>query len=78
MHTILRLPKVTAKTGLAKSTIYKKIAAREFPAGISLGGKAVGWLEADIDRWIEQKIQLSANDNKYVAAGPVLNDKHEW
>lgn len=63
MYTILRLKKVTEKTGLAKSTIYKKITEKEFPQQISLGGKAVGWLKSDIDRWIESQIFKSLNDN---------------
>jgi prophage regulatory protein len=74
MHTILRLTKVTEKTGLAKSTIYKKIALKQFPSPISLGTKAVGWLESDIADWIESMIRKSANDNK--AAEPIK--KHEW
>lgn len=63
MYTILRLKKVIEKTGLARSTIYKKIALGEFPPQISLGGKAVGWLKSDVDRWIEKQILKSANDN---------------
>lgn len=66
MHTILRLKKVTEKTGLAKSTIYKKIAEKEFPSQISLGGKAVGWLKSDIDTWIEKQIMKSNNDNSII------------
>lgn len=63
MHTILRLPKVTERTGLAKSTIYKMMAKNKFPCPISLGAKAVGWLEGDINDWIEQRISKSVNDN---------------
>jgi prophage regulatory protein len=64
MNRVLRLPDVKKNTGLAKSTIYKKIAAKEFPKPISLGIKSVGWLEHDINSWIESRINLSANDNK--------------
>ena len=74
MHTILRLPKVSASTGLAKSTIYKKIAANEFPKPIPITAKAVGWLESDIQKWIEQQIAKSANDNN--TSKP--NEKNEW
>ena len=74
MYNILRLPKVTEKTGLAKSTIYKKIAAREFPVPISLGAKAVGWLQSDVDKWIEGQIAKSANDNGRVET----ENKSEW
>lgn len=60
---IIRLKNVTDKTGMAKSTIYKKIAANEFPKQILLGAKSVGWLESDIDNWIKDQIAKSANDN---------------
>ena len=66
MHSILRIKKVIEKTGLAKSTIYKKIAEKEFPKPISLSVKAVGWLESDIQKWIEEKIILTANQNEKV------------
>lgn len=58
-HTILRLPAVKERTALSRSTIYLRIANNEFPAPISLGGRAVGWLEEDINNWLEQKIEAS-------------------
>lgn len=63
MHKILRLRRVIETTGLAKSTIYKKISDKEFPSQISLGGKAVGWLESDVEKWIEGRVLIAANDN---------------
>ena len=59
MYKIIRLPEVVRSTGLARSTIYKKISANEFPEPISLGAKSVGWLESDIQKWIEERIQTS-------------------
>ena len=59
MHRILRLPEVMNNTGLARSTIYKMVAAKSFPIQISLGAKSVGWLESDIQSWIEDKISSS-------------------
>ena len=58
-HTILRLTDVKQRTGLSRSTIYLRIANKAFPAPISLGGRAVGWLEQDIDEWIIEKIEAS-------------------
>ncbi|MCM2972896.1 AlpA family transcriptional regulator [Larsenimonas suaedae] len=52
-NKILRLPDVMNYTGLARSTIYLRIAENNFPKPIPLGGKAVGWLEKEIDEWIE-------------------------
>lgn len=65
MYMILRLPQVQKKTGLAKSTIYKKISAREFPKPIPLGAKAVGWIEEDINKWIEECVKKAANNNQH-------------
>jgi len=58
-HVILRLPEVKGKVKLSRSSIYLRIAKGEFPAPISLGGRAVGWLEADIEQWLVQKIEFS-------------------
>lgn len=58
-YTILRLPAVKKCTGLSRSTIYLRMANNEFPASISLGGRAVGWLEEDVNNWLEQKIEAS-------------------
>lgn len=63
MYMILRLPQVQKKTGLAKSTIYKKIAEQEFPKPVPLGAKAVGWIEEDINNWIKCCIANAGNDN---------------
>ena len=63
MYKVLRLKIVIEKTGLAKSTVYKKISEGEFPKQFSLGGKAVGWLESDIEEWIKSRILIAANDN---------------
>lgn len=58
-HNILRLPAVKARTGLCRSTIYSRISEGAFPAPISLGGRAVGWIEAEIQAWLEDRIQRS-------------------
>ncbi|MBU3020254.1 AlpA family transcriptional regulator [Alteromonas sp. McT4-15] len=52
---ILRLPEVKAKTGFGRSTIYALMASGEFPRSIRIGARAVGWLESDIDQWIETR-----------------------
>lgn len=58
---ILRLPTVKARTGLSRSTIYLRIAEGRFPKPIALGGRAVGWLESEIDEWLERQIDDSRN-----------------
>jgi prophage regulatory protein len=58
-----RLPVVTYKTGLSRSTIYLYMSKGIFPASISLGMRAIGWLESDIDEWLEQRIAASKAAN---------------
>ena len=56
---ILRLPTVKARTGLSRSTIYLRISEGRFPRPVSLGGRAVGWVEAEITDWLDQQIATS-------------------
>lgn len=56
---ILRLPSVKARTGLSRSTIYLRISQGCFPRPISLGGRAIGWLEEEITEWLNQQIETS-------------------
>ena len=57
--TILRRKQVEARTGLARSTIYQHVRAGTFPAPISLGAKSVGWIEAEVNAWLEARINDS-------------------
>lgn len=55
--TILRLPAVKARTGLSRSSIYLRITEGTFPRPVSLSVRAVGWVEAEIQEWLEQRIK---------------------
>lgn len=58
--SLIRRKDVETRTGLSRSTIYARIAAGTFPSPIDLGGgRAVGWLESDIDDWIRKRISES-------------------
>ena len=58
-HTILRLPAVKTHTGLSRNTIYLRVSQGTFPKPVSLGGRAVGWLEAEIQDWLQRRIEAS-------------------
>jgi prophage regulatory protein len=58
--SFLRLSTVRARTGLSRSTLYRRISEGSFPAPIPLGGRSIGWLDADINEWING--QLRARD----------------
>lgn len=62
--SILRLPDVKTYTGLSRSTIYLRVAEGKFPAPIGLGGRAVGWVESEVQDWINNQIQLSRQSGR--------------
>ena len=54
---VIRLGEVEYRTGMARSTIYRRIAEGEFPKSIPLGScRIVGWLESEIDDWLDRQI----------------------
>jgi len=55
----LRLPEVLARTGLSRSTIYVRLDQGRFPRPVSLGARAVGWIESEVDEWIRERIEKS-------------------
>lgn len=58
-HAVLRLSAVAERTGLCRSTIYERVQTGDFPKQVNLGGRSVGWLESDIDAWIESRVTAS-------------------
>lgn len=57
----LRIQDVMSLTGLARSTIYKFMDEDVFPKTIPLGGRAVGWLESEIEEWMESRLSMRDN-----------------
>jgi prophage regulatory protein len=55
-NALLRLKQVILETGLARSTIYQRIAAGTFPQQVQLGPKSVGWRVRDIDSFLADPI----------------------
>ena len=63
IRKILRRREVEARTGFARSTIYLKVSQGEFPKPIKLGARAVGWLEGEIEEWLDEKVERSRRLN---------------
>ncbi|MDZ4262380.1 MAG: AlpA family transcriptional regulator [Pseudomonadota bacterium] len=55
-NRLLKRIEVEFKTGLSRSSIYSAIRARTFPEPVAIGVNRVAWLEAEIDKWIEEKL----------------------
>ena len=56
---ILRWPEVQTKVGYSRSNILYLTQQGEFPGAIKLGGRAVGWLESEVNAWIQDRIDLT-------------------
>lgn len=61
---IQRLPSVLENTGLSRGTLFRRVAAGEFPKPIPLGsGRAVGWIESEVQEWLAEQIKASRDDS---------------
>jgi prophage regulatory protein len=66
---VLRMPGVQGITGIARSTLYKAIKEGRFPPSISLGPRSVGWLESDVQAWLDTRIELSKSPSRNLWGG---------
>ncbi|MGP8474285.1 helix-turn-helix transcriptional regulator [Burkholderia sp. PR2] len=55
INCVVRMRGLPGLVGLSKSEIYRRIQAGTFPKPIPLGTRAVGWLESDIQSWINSQ-----------------------
>ncbi|QYJ85859.1 AlpA family transcriptional regulator [Shewanella mesophila] len=53
---LIKLKEVMDCTGLGRSTIYNYIADETFPKPVSLGARAVAWVESEVQDWILERI----------------------
>ncbi len=56
MTTIIKLFEVVKRTGLSKSSIYEKSQEGKFPKPVKLSERSSGWVESEVDAWIESRI----------------------
>ena len=57
---LLRLPEVTARVGLKRSSIYQRMSEGRFPKSRSLGPKCAVWVEVEIERWVNEVAEMTA------------------
>jgi prophage regulatory protein len=53
---ILRMRTVLARTGLSRSTIYRKMKDGTFPSQVRISEHCCGWRESEINRWIDDPV----------------------
>jgi prophage regulatory protein len=57
---MIPLMAVMQRVGLGRTTIYKMIRDRSFPAPVKIGPRASRWIETEVATW--QLAQISARD----------------
>lgn len=56
---LMKLPTVLTRVAISRSKLYAKVKEGTFPAPISLGARAVAWVEEEVDEWVNSLIQAS-------------------
>ena len=62
MKKIVKINAVKQQTHLSVASIYRLAKQGDFPKPIKLGVKASGWLQSEIDDWIQSR--LNDRDSK--------------
>lgn len=60
---ILRRKQVQDVIGLKKSQIYALTHTPDFPQRVKLGTRAVGWLEHEVQAYIESRVKVSRDNS---------------
>jgi len=59
---IIRLKTVLDRTGLSRSTLYRKIAEGSFPRQVPISIHGAGWYESAVNRWIADPRSYRTDD----------------
>lgn len=59
---ILRLKTVLDRTGLSRSTLYRKVENGTFPAQVQIAARCVGWRESAVSDWTRNPMFYSAEN----------------
>lgn len=60
---IIRLKTVLNRTGLSRSTVYRKIAEGTFPPQVRISVNGAGWHESELNRWIANPVAYRVSNH---------------
>ena len=55
MDPMLRPTEVMERTGLSRTTLWRRVRAGTFPSPVELGTNAIGWPASAITTWLENQ-----------------------
>jgi prophage regulatory protein len=59
---ILRIKAVLDRTGLSRSTLYRKIEQGCFPRQIAISERCAGWRESAVNEWLKNPMFYQVED----------------
>lgn len=74
-YKIVRLKELLDRIGYSKATLYKRIQSGLFPPQVSLGGRAVGWLEHEVNTALAAIVAGQTNEEVKSLVMNLLNER---
>jgi prophage regulatory protein len=59
---IIRLKTVLERTGLSRSTLYRKIQQGTFPKQIRISERCAGWRQSAVSEWLRNPIFYNSDE----------------
>ncbi len=60
---ILRIKTVLERTGLSRSTLYRKIESGTFPKQVRIAARCAGWRESAVNEWQNNPMFYSVDEH---------------
>ncbi len=62
VERFLKIDEVVARSGLSRTSIYRRISTGDFPQSINIGGRRVVWLESELNEWMNAQIKRNRRE----------------
>jgi prophage regulatory protein len=59
---MLRLPEVLKRTGLSRTTLYRKVDAGTFPPQIKISTRCAAWRQSAVEDWVRNPVFYHVDD----------------
>lgn len=56
--SLIRLPEVLKRTGFSRPWVYKLLKQKRFPPPIKIGGRAIAFVESEVNDWMNSKLHI--------------------
>lgn len=68
MARLLRIEEVKRRTGLSRTSIWRRERNGDFPARRRIGPNSVAWIEEEVEGWIESRPTVEAGAGDVAAS----------